>query len=172
MLSRFYFVSSRVASGRARRGSRALRSGLVGWAHGRARRALLRRHQREERRHLLEQLGDRHLDRLKLARKLRPIRQPLVALGRERCAVEVLTDRHDKVRLLLLRSEHFAAPYKGRGGGDAWHALVPAVLLARGALELMRELRMTPAAVITNDWVAALTAPSATDGASSRSPAN
>ena len=93
------------------------------------------------------------------ASELASCRKVTVALGRERCAVEVLTDRHDKVRLLLLRSEHFAAPYKGRGGGDAWHALVPAVLLARGALELMRELRMTPAAVITNDWVAALTAP-------------
>ena len=111
------------------------------------------------------------------ASELASCRKVTVALGRERCAVEVLTAQEAPAAAefrggaraaaadaaappcCCSAAGHFAAPYKGRGGGDAWHALVPAVLLARGALELMRELRMTPAAVITNDWVAALTAP-------------
>ena len=72
------------------------------------------------------------------------------------CAIEVLTDRHDKVRLLLLRStlRRRTRPRQRRRVARAR----PCRLLARGALELMRELRMTPAAVIER-LVATLTAP-------------
>ena len=83
------------------------------------------------------------------ASELASCRKVTVALGRERCAVEVLTDRHDKVRLLLLRSEHFAAPYKGRGGGDAWRA-VPAVL-PRAAPSSSARAADDAGGVITND---------------------
>ena len=37
--------------------------------------------------------------------------------------------------------------------------ILPAVLLARGALLLLAQLAIHPAAIITNDWVAGLTAP-------------
>ena len=67
------------------------------------------------------------------------------------------------VAVFLLRApSHFAAPYAT--GSTPWARLLPAVLLPRAALLLLHWLRrldptLVPTAIVSNDWVAALTAP-------------
>lgn len=75
---------------------------------------------------------------------------------------------------LLESAAHFPAPYPA---GDVAVQMLPAILLARSALLLLQHLssqgERPPHAIITNDWVAALTAPYAhhTAWAASASPA-
>mmetsp|Transcript_22548 Transcript_22548/g.74367 ORF Transcript_22548/g.74367 Transcript_22548/m.74367 type:complete len:200 (-) Transcript_22548:206-805(-) len=67
------------------------------------------------------------------------------------------------VRVYLLQSDvYFRAPYAHRSPADA---LLSASLLSRGALLLLERLSASPAALLSNDWVAALAAPYARHGA-------
>jgi len=80
----------------------------------------------------------------------------VVPMGSTPCVVNVLLAQTQGPTIYLLHSSIFDVPYPQ---GEPLRRILPSVLLARGALLLLRQLAIHPAAIVTNDWVAGLTAP-------------
>lgn len=95
-----------------------------------------------------------------------PLCDLVVPLGASRVEMQVLCCVERGVAVYLLRApSHFVAPYHYGTStpSSPWARLLHAVLLPRGALLLLQWLRrrqgVNVEAIISNDWVAALTAP-------------